>query len=92
MKPTFLTIIQVYQIEGMVALGKMLNPATNEITKSIEHARYVIDVLDVLQQRTKGNLEPNEAHFLDQTLSTLKLNFVDEFGNPHAPFTTGELA
>lgn len=63
MKPTFLTIIQVYQIEGMVALGKMLNPATNEITKSIEHARYVIDVLDVLQQRTKGNLEPNEAHF-----------------------------
>ncbi len=92
MKPTFLTIIQVYQIEGMVALGKMLNPATNEITKSIDHARYVVDVLDVLQQKTKGNLEANEAHFLDQTLSTLKLNFVDEFGNPNAPFNSGELA
>lgn len=92
MKPTFLTVIQVFQIEGMVALGKMLNPGTNQITKSIEHARYVIDVLDVLHQKTKGNLDPSEASFLDQTLSTLKLNFVDEFGDPNAPFTAGELA
>lgn len=81
MKPTFLTIVQVYQIEGMVALGKMLNPATNEITRSMEHARYVIDVLDLLQQKTKGNLVDEEARFLDQTLSSLKLNFVDEFGS-----------
>ncbi|HLP28954.1 MAG TPA: DUF1844 domain-containing protein [Candidatus Didemnitutus sp.] len=92
MKPTFLTVIQVFQIEGMVALGKMLNPATNEITKSIEHARYVIDVLDILHEKTKGNLESDEARFLDQTLSTLKLNFVDEFGNPSTPFVSGELA
>ncbi|MCX6141364.1 MAG: DUF1844 domain-containing protein [Candidatus Kapabacteria bacterium] len=92
MKPTFLTVIQVFQIEGMVALGKMLNPATNQITKSIDHARYVIDVLDVLHEKTKGNLDPGEANFLEQTLSTLKLNFVDEFGDPNTAFTAGELA
>lgn len=92
MKATFLTLIQVHQIEGMVALGKMLNPATNEITKSMEHARYVIDVLDLLHTKTKGNLSDEESRFLEQTLASLKLNFVDEYGNPNAPASNGELA
>lgn len=91
MTPTFLTVIQVFQIEGMVALGKMLNPATNEITKSREHARYVIDVLDILHTKTKGNLDAEETRFLENTLSTLKLNFVEEFGALNAP-SSGELA
>ncbi|MBL0321586.1 MAG: DUF1844 domain-containing protein [Ignavibacteria bacterium] len=47
---------------------------------------------DILHEKTKGNLESDEARFLDQTLSTLKLNFVDEFGNPSTPFVNGELA
>ena len=75
MKPTFLTLIQMFQMEGMVALGKMLNPATNELTPNKEHARYVIDILEVLQEKTAGNLDEGDQKFLDQTLSTLKLNF-----------------
>jgi len=85
MQITFKTIIQMFQVEGMVALGKMLNPATNELTKNLEHARYVIDVLDILQEKTKGNLESDDQRFLDQTLSTLRLNYLEEAGNPSAP-------
>jgi hypothetical protein len=85
MKPTFLTIVQMFQLEGMVALGKMLNPGTNSITKNLEHARYVIDILEVLADRTKGNLPDDEQRFLDQTLSTLRLNFVEESSNPVVP-------
>ena len=85
MKPTFLTIVQVYQIEGMVAIGKMLNPSTNTITKNLEHARYVIDMLEILADKTQGNLSSDEQRFLVNTLSTLRLNFVEEFGNPSAP-------
>ena len=77
MKPTFLTLIQMFQMEGMVALGKMLNPATNELTPNKEHARYVIDILEVLQEKTAGNLDEGDQKFLDQTLSTLKLNFLE---------------
>lgn len=78
MTPTFLNVIQIYQVEGMVALGKMLNPATNEITRSLEHARYVIDVLDIIKEKTSGNLTSEEERFLEQTISTLKLNFLEE--------------
>jgi len=77
MKPTFLTLVQMFQMEGMVALGKMLNPATNELTPNEQHARYVIDILDILKEKTAGNLNDNDQKFLDQTISTLKLNFVE---------------
>lgn len=80
-----MTIVQMHQIEGMVAIGKMLNPGTNTITKNIDHARYVIDLLDILQQKTSGNLDADEKRFLENTLSTLRLNFLEEFGNPSAP-------
>lgn len=92
MKLTFLNMIQMYQFEGMVALGKMLNPATNQLSKSLEHAKYVIDILEVLKDKTRGNLDSEESRFLDQTISSLKLNYVDETGNPDAPSTSGSLA
>ncbi len=85
MKPTFLTIVQMFQLEGMVALGKMLNPANNQITKNLEHAKYVVDILDLLQEKTKGNLQPDEETFLTNALSTLKLNYVEETNNPVLP-------
>ena len=85
MRPTFLTIIQMFQLEGMVALGKMLNPASGELARNLEHARYVIDILEVLQEKTSGNLADDERRFLEQTLSNLRLNYVEETGNPSSP-------
>jgi hypothetical protein len=89
---TFITIVQIYQVEGMVALGKMKHPVTNELMKNQDHARYVIDMLAILKEKTTGNLNIDEARILEQTISTLKLNFVDEFGNPDAPASAGNLA
>jgi len=84
---TFMNIVQMYQLEGMVAIGKMLNPSTNTFTKNIDHARYIIDILAILANKTAGNLDAEEQRFLDTTLSTLRLNFLEEFGNPSAPPT-----
>lgn len=75
----------MFQLEGMVALGKMLNPASGGLARNLEHARYVIDILDVLQIKTQGNLSDDEKRFLDQTLSNLRLNFVEESNNPSLP-------
>lgn len=89
MQPTFLTVVQMFQLEGMVALGKMLNPATNQITKNLDHAKYVIDILDILAEKTSGNLTDDEKKFLDHTVSTLKLNFLEESKSNVLPSTSG---
>ncbi|MFN4909148.1 MAG: DUF1844 domain-containing protein [Bacteroidota bacterium] len=92
MNVPFLSVLQVFQVEGLVSLGKMLHPATNETAKNEDYARYVIGVLETLKQKTEGNLEVEEQRFLEQTLSLLKLNFVEVFGNPDAPSTRDSLA
>ncbi len=89
MQPSFLTVVQMFQLEGMVALGKMLNPATNQITKNLDHAKYVIDILDILAEKTSGNLTDDEKKFLDHTVSTLKLNFLEESKSNVLPSTSG---
>ena len=63
-----------------MALGKMMHPATNELSKNQEHAKWIIDLLGVLQEKTRGNLDANELRLLEETLNTLRLNYVEEFG------------
>mgnify|MGYP001213434258 CR=1 FL=1 len=90
MTPTFLTLIQMFQLEGMVALGKMLNPGTNQKTKNLDQARHIINMLEVLDKKTANNLTDDERRFLEQTLSTLRLNFVEESQRPSVA-NSGEL-
>jgi len=49
---------------------------TNELSTNIEHARYAIDMLQMLEEKTKGNLEPNEAKTLEDLLHQLRMLFV----------------
>jgi hypothetical protein len=59
-----------------VALGLSPNPNTNKLEKDREMARFNIDLLVVLQQKTKGNLSQEESGLLDQIVSDLQMKFV----------------
>ncbi len=74
----FSVIINMFAMEGMVALGKLKHPASDKIESNLEQAKFIIELLGVLQQKTKGNLDSSESSLLEQTLSTLRLNFVQE--------------
>ncbi len=65
-------------MEGMVALGKLKHPATGQIESNLDQAKFIIDLLGVLQVKTKGNLEDSESSLLEQSLSALRLNYVHE--------------
>ncbi len=74
----FSIIVNMFSMEGMVALGKLKHPATGTVERNLEQAKFIIDLLGVLQQKTKGNLESSEASLLEQSLSALRLNYVHE--------------
>ncbi|MES2765985.1 MAG: DUF1844 domain-containing protein [Bacteroidota bacterium] len=84
-KIDFSGIVQMFQMEAFAALGKIKHPALDKIEKNLDHAQFLIDLISVLQEKTKGNLTDSEQRMIDYTLSDLKLNYVEVSGNPSAP-------
>lgn len=56
----------------------MPNQVTGEIDRDLESAQVTIDILLMLQDKTKGNLTPTEAKLLEDTISALQDNYAEE--------------
>ena len=74
----FLQLVLGLQQSGMMALGKLMNPITRKIEAHLDAARDTIDTLAALESRTQGILEPDEARVLQQVLTELRMNYLDE--------------
>ena len=74
----FLQLVLGLQQSGMMALGKLMNPITRKIETHLEAARDTIDTLAALEARTRASLEPDEARVLQQALTELRMNYLDE--------------
>jgi hypothetical protein len=62
---------------AMVALGKMPAPGGEAVGIDLEAAKYFVDVLGMLEQKTKGNLDESESKLLQSLLYDLRVAFVD---------------
>lgn len=74
----FLGLIHSFQAAAMQQMGKTVNPFTQEIERDMPQAQLSIDMLRMLDERTKGNLTTEESRFLAHVLRELQLNFVME--------------
>lgn len=74
----FIQLVMQNQQIAMMSLGKIKNPVTNETDRNMEYARIAIDTLDMLKEKTLGNLSDYEEQFLNETLKELKLLYVEE--------------
>lgn len=73
----------VYSLVGNAAVhfGDMADPATGETrAPNADAAAQVIDLLALLEQKTRGNLTPEERQFLEQAIYELRLRFVQVKG------------
>jgi hypothetical protein len=78
----FMQLIYMLHAAAMHQLGKVKNPLTDKVERDLAAAQSTIDMLEMLQDRTKGNLLPEEEKFLASVLMELRLNYVDEKGKP----------
>lgn len=76
--PMFLSLVMTFHAAAMQQMGKVKHPLTDKIEKDLEQAQMSIDILDMLQEKTRGNLSDDEAKLLGNVLQELKLNYVDE--------------
>ena len=60
----------------MQHLGKTLNPITQKIEKNMPAAQATIDMLDMLEEKTRGNVTDDEGKLLRHVLGEPKLNYV----------------
>jgi len=74
---TFLQFLGGMAMQTLVHLGKMSNPVTNETKVDLPNAQYSIDLLAVLQEKTKGNLTPEEDSYLANVLRDLRMEYVE---------------
>lgn len=88
MAALFANMIMQQTNMAMMFLGKMPHPETGEHIKDIEMAQIFIDQLEMLEVKTKGNLDKREEHLLKQSLTSVRMAFVEaarEQGPESAP-------
>lgn len=73
---SFATLVSLLASQAMAALGQLPDPATNQPTVRLGMAKHFIDSLEVLEQKTKGNLSDVEAGMLENMLYELRLLYV----------------
>ena len=67
---------------AMMLLGKTAHPETGQLVRDLEAAKLFIDQLEMLESKTKGNLSPEEAALLKQSLMSLRMAFVEAVDSP----------
>ena len=68
-------------------LGGLQNPETKEVFVDLEMAKRTIDTIDLLKEKTKGNLTAPESNLLDNTLYNLRMTYIRIANNPPSPAT-----
>lgn len=76
----FSSIVFPLYTQALIKLGLLEDPKSNQVETNLEYAKRLIDILDLLKDRTKGNLEPDEENFLEAILSQLKLHYLKKIG------------
>ena len=63
-------------MEAVMALGDMENPVTHKKESNLEHAKILIDTLEMLSEKTKNNLSKDEDEAMSSILYDLRMRFV----------------
>ena len=92
MTQRFIEFVMMHAQNAALFLGQIPNPKTGEAEINLDLARMFIDQLEMIQEKTRGNLTNEEAMVLRNALSNLQMAYVEAAGEsgsarPPAPET-----
>ena len=80
----FLDLVNVLAMQAAVSLGGFQGPGGEQIPPNPEAAKHHIDLLEVLGEKTKGNLTEEEQRILDRVMYELRMQYVQMVSGPPA--------
>jgi coproporphyrinogen III oxidase-like Fe-S oxidoreductase len=77
-EPDFNFFITTLSLQTAISLGQIPNPATNQKEEDLTQAKFLIDTLGMLKEKTKGNLKEEETNLLENVLYELRMQYVSK--------------
>jgi hypothetical protein len=74
----FFQLVISLQMAAVQQMGKVISPISGKVERDINQAKFSIDMLTMLQEKTKGNLTTEEERFITNILYELRMNYIDE--------------
>jgi hypothetical protein len=82
MSALFAHLVMQQSNMAMMLMGKTPHPETGKPVRDLESAKIFIDLLEMLEAKTKGNLSKEEQNLLKQTLMAVRMGFVEAVESP----------
>ena len=73
----FSYVVDTFRSSASISMGKIEHPVTRKIDINLDQAKYYLDILSMLQKKTKNNLTEYEEQMLINIVSELKMNFIE---------------
>lgn len=76
----FSGLVNILMMQALVGMGGMRGPNGQPIPANPEVAKYNIDLLSVVEEKTRNNVTPDEKHLIDLALYELRMRYVQMVG------------
>jgi hypothetical protein len=83
--PNFAELLNMIAIQAMVGFGGMAGPGGERIPPNLEIAKHYVDMLQVLEDKTKGNLTDDEKKLLDQVVYEIRMRYIQSASGGAVP-------
>lgn len=75
---TLSTFLMSLSTQALMCLGEIPNPVTGDTETDLTAVRELIDIISMLQEKTRGNLDSAEARLFEKVLFDLRMRFVEK--------------
>jgi hypothetical protein len=82
---TFASFVFSLSTSALMLMGEQLDPRQGKLPVNLPQAKEIIDILSVLEAKTKGNLNQEEQAMLTDMLYALRMKYVDLASGKKAP-------
>jgi hypothetical protein len=80
---TFAAFLWSLSEQALAALGEVPDPSSGKVSRDLTMAQQMIDIIAMLRDKTRGNLDPQERAMLEEILSSLQMKYVELARQPN---------